>query len=775
MKKGFGNNIPNNSYKKKYSDKSISVNEIVVKAIKSHSEGNINEAIKLYKYCINQKINNPIIFSNYGVILKSLGKYEEAEKLIRKAIEINSKFSDAHGNLGVLLKELGRFEEAEKYVRNAIEINPNEFNYYYNLTIILTQLSRLEEAEIVSIKAIKLNPNDFFSHFNFGILLKELGKFKEAEKIAKKAIKLNANSSDAYCNLGIILKNLGKLKEAEINTLKAIEINQNSTSAYFNYGNILSELGKSVDALNSYLKVIELDKNKKNIFSAIADLFKSYTFSEIDKTKLKELLLVLLKRDDIEHSDLFSQINQLFEYELIKEIKNLEKDLLGNYFFKEIISEEILKLSMKKMIFRSIYWEKLFKLIRMGFLDLISNYKLNFNNNEMDFIFALAQQCSINEYIYTASEKEKKDLNQILLKDYLSEIEISIVACYLPLYKINKKVKRFGALTSSNHSFNEMIKLTLLNDFNEAELAKKIKVIGSISNKISKKVMSQYESNPYPRWVSAKNTHSNNLTISQAINNEIRPNIIEINSNPKKIKVLIAGCGTGYQIVQSQRYSNAEIVAIDLSASSLSYAQRKINEFGIKNVDFIKMDILDVNLLEKEFDLIECGGVLHHMSDPNQGLESLLKVLKNKGFLRLAFYSELARQDVVKARKEIETNKLKVDDKNIRAFRDKIISGELDQLDSLKSFQDFYSLSEFRDLCFHFQEHRFSINQLEKMISSYKLAFLGFSLPPKVKNSYSEIFPNDSKHTNLRNWSEFEAKNPNTFRGMYQFWVSKLY
>ena len=26
---------------------------------------------------------------------------------------------------------------------------------------------------------------------------------------------------------------------------------------------------------------------------------------------------------------------------------------------------------------------------------------------------------------------------------------------------------------------------------------------------------------------------------------------------------------------------------------------------------------------------------------------------------------------------------------------------------------------------------------------------------------------------NLQNWKKFEEKHPNTFRGMYQFWVSK--
>ena len=47
------------------------------------------------------------------------------------------------------------------------------------------------------------------------------------------------------------------------------------------------------------------------------------------------------------------------------------------------------------------------------------------------------------------------------------------------------------------------------------------------------------------------------------------------------------------------------------------------------------MDILEVVLLKEQFDIIECGGVLHHMNNPSQGLKALVDVLNNNGFLKL--------------------------------------------------------------------------------------------------------------------------------------------
>jgi hypothetical protein len=40
--------------------------------------------------------------------------------------------------------------------------------------------------------------------------------------------------------------------------------------------------------------------------------------------------------------------------------------------------------------------------------------------------------------------------------------------------------------------------------------------------------------------------------------------------------------------------------------------------------------------------------------------------------------------------------------------------------------------------------------------------------------SYQRKFPDDSAACNLQQWHLFEQENPDTFKGMYQFWVQKL-
>ena len=88
-------------------------NKIIHKAFESHSKGNILEAVNYYEYFIRKGFKDCRVFSNYGVILRSLGKLKEAEILYRKAIELNPDFVKAYHNLGSMLRDLGKLKEAK--------------------------------------------------------------------------------------------------------------------------------------------------------------------------------------------------------------------------------------------------------------------------------------------------------------------------------------------------------------------------------------------------------------------------------------------------------------------------------------------------------------------------------------------------------------------------------------------------------------------------------------------------------------------------------------
>ena len=87
---------------------------------------------------------------------------------------------------------------------------------------------------------------------------------------------------------------------------------------------------------------------------------------------------------------------------------------------------------------------------------------------------------------------------------------------------------------------------------------------------------------------------------------------------------------------------------------------------------------------------------------------------------------------------------------------------------------DFYSLSGFRDLVFHVQEHRFTLPQLGASLDALGLELLGFQHPhPMAVAWYREKWPDDVARTDLGRWAIVEKEHPEVFAGMYQFWARK--
>ena len=220
------------------------------------------------------------------------------------------------------------------------------------------------------------------------------------------------------------------------------------------------------------------------------------------------------------------------------------------------------------------------------------------------------------------------------------------------------------------------------------------------------------------------------------------------------------------------RYKDAKIVAVDLSLSSLGYAQRKSIELGMTNIEYIHGDILELNRLGREFDLIESTGVLHHLEDPLHGWEILSNCLIEGGLMKIGLYSKLARRDITKTRSELSQSTLDITKKDLISFRESLINSELSHHQSLLRSSDFYSLSSFRDLILHVQETQFTIPQIRNALSELGLAFCGFEFSAMNYHHSGDL--SSPILSSLDLWETFETVNPDTFSEMYQFWCQRI-
>jgi 2-polyprenyl-3-methyl-5-hydroxy-6-metoxy-1,4-benzoquinol methylase len=111
-------------------------------------------------------------------------------------------------------------------------------------------------------------------------------------------------------------------------------------------------------------------------------------------------------------------------------------------------------------------------------------------------------------------------------------------------------------------------------------------------------------------------------------------------------EILIAGCGTSQAARYALREPNARITAIDISETSLQHTRKLQQKYELTNLELHCVSILDVEVLGKAFDQIICTGVLHHLPDPDLGLQSLRNVLKPEGAMQIMVYGSYGRTGI---------------------------------------------------------------------------------------------------------------------------------
>jgi SAM-dependent methyltransferase len=228
----------------------------------------------------------------------------------------------------------------------------------------------------------------------------------------------------------------------------------------------------------------------------------------------------------------------------------------------------------------------------------------------------------------------------------------------------------------------------------------------------------------------------------------------------------------------AQSYQGAHVLAIDLSLASLAHAKHRTPPQLAGKVEFAQADIMALGSAlgarGRSFDLINAGGVFHHMPDPWAGWREIVKLMKPDGVMQVGLYSAHARRDIVTARQIIAERGYKPTADDIRRLRHDLTTSGEDF--TFMRLDDYFSVSTCRDLLFHVHEVQTTIPEIKAFLADNGLRFIGFDFGAlEGQEHYRNQFArNGWSVSDLDRWDAFEREHPQAFAGMYIFWVQKL-
>ncbi len=599
----------------------------------------------------------------------------------------------------------------------------------------------------------------------------QAGRLGEAEAVYRRVLEEVPNHPDALVLLGALAHRVGRPDMAVDLIGRALRVNPATPNHHYHLGLALHDLGRLDEAFASYRAALQLQPDYAAAQFGFARCVVTSPSVPTD-AGFRDLLARALSEGWARPADLARTSSRLIAYDpAFRQQAPLAATLSalsGNRLLHALLeSAQVFDAELERFL----------AVTRHRMLDAVlgpdSPHALE---ESLVFLCALARQCFLNDFVFFTSEDELDQAR--LLRDKVAAaagsgaaippLWLAAVGAYLPLGSI-PHVERLEArewpLAVEGLLAQQVMQPAIEKGWRDA-----MPRLTPIADDVSRSVQRQYEENPYPKWVRLPPVAPLDL---DAYLRQLFP-LAPFRPLGKGggIDMLVAGCGTGQESIDvARQFPEGRVLAVDLSLASLGYAARKAHELGAKNVEHAQGDIVELGSLGRTFDVISSVGVLHHLAQPLEGWRELVSILRPGGLMLVGLYSEHARLGVVAAREFIAARGYGSTAAEIRRARqDLLSSGEHAEVTALR---DFFGTNECRDLLFHVQEHRFTLPRIKEMLATLGLDFLGFVLEPAAQVKYRQRFPKDTAAASLDRWNDFEREFPQTFAGMYAFWVQK--
>lgn len=140
-------------------------------------------------------------FTQAALMLQQKGDYPQAERMIDRALALETGDSGIWGIKGWLAYAQGRHDEAGGHLERALRLSPQDSRLHNIRGQVLLAQSKMMEAERAFGRALTLDPNFVEAWCNMGMLLLQRHQPEEAERAIRRALSYMPDDADLHVQL----------------------------------------------------------------------------------------------------------------------------------------------------------------------------------------------------------------------------------------------------------------------------------------------------------------------------------------------------------------------------------------------------------------------------------------------------------------------------------------------------------------------------------------------------------------------------------------------
>jgi len=256
----------------------LTIEQALQQGITAHKEGKLQDAERLYRAILQLQSAHPDANHNMGVLAVGVGKVQEALPFFKAALEARSSIAqywlsyiDALIKLGQIADAKAVFSQAkskgasgETFDQLGTELSKLSTNPQDPPSDLLQPITnlymegQLQQALSKSTQMLERFPNSVVLYNIAGASNAGLMQFDAAIDSYKQALSIKPDYAEAYSNMGAALYDKGDLEAAIDSHQQALKIKPDFAEAYYNMGNALRDKGDLEAAIDSYKQALSI-------------------------------------------------------------------------------------------------------------------------------------------------------------------------------------------------------------------------------------------------------------------------------------------------------------------------------------------------------------------------------------------------------------------------------------------------------------------------------------------------------------------------------------
>lgn len=257
-----------------------------------------------------------------GHTLVELGKYKEAEVVLKEASAMNPKYAPALAELARAYVRLKRFPEALDLYKKLVAMNPSDMTDRGHLAELYAWMGDHDKSIVTYKDALEIDPTNPFLMNGLAKVMRWNSRYDEAERLYREVLAEQPGNPQALKGLAMTQAMDGELTSSAQTIRKAIEIYPDDPELHKELGTVLGWNKSFIEAIGSLDRAIELSPGYVAAWRTKGDVYlwmKSYKQAAQAYEKAKEI--------DPDNVEDYLQLAKI--HYLAGDIANAENDLKG--------------------------------------------------------------------------------------------------------------------------------------------------------------------------------------------------------------------------------------------------------------------------------------------------------------------------------------------------------------------------------------------------------------------------------------------------------------